>query len=254
MAGRHHPKAEKHSFRYRGLVHHIGCPRHLTGEIAKGRFIYYRCHGAHCKGVAVSEPVLEKAIAAKLQSVTCKSEDMRELRDLVADARSTRSADAERDEKSLKLRIMRCDERIARLTDALLDITISKEVFDQRHAGLLGERRDLNDQLAALGSEPVWLKLYREFELENPQLLRYGLLLDAEKRDLVSALCSDLGVEGKKPVIALRSPYKEIAETQSLLLGGPCRDDVRTRAQKIFDILHTIIATTANDNTRTDQA
>ena len=163
--------------------------------------------------------------------------------------------------------------RLARLTDALLDVAISKEVFDARNAGLLAERRGLQDQLAGLGGEPIWLKHYREFELNNPQLLRHGTLLDAEKRDLVIALCSDLGVEGKKPVIALRSPYKEIAAVHGLSSGGPRRVDVRTtgqidslsttptnhresraRARQIFEILLSSATADANENTKTNNA
>jgi|SRR6202789_1390413 len=253
MIGKHHPTATKHSFRYRGLIRHIGCTRRLTGEIAKGRFVYYRCHGLQCKGVVVSEPAMEKAVSEKLQSVACSPHDMRDLRDLVADERSKRSADTARDIASLKLRIVRCDDRLARLTDALLDGTISKEVFDQRNARLLGERRDLQDRLAGLDDEPVWLKLYREFELKNPQLLRFGSLLDSEKRELLSELCSDFGVEGKKPVIALRSPYKEIAETNGLNQSGPRRGDVRTKALALLEIFRRCASGNANDDTSTRQ-
>ena len=263
MVGKHIPKAKTHTFRYRTMIAHIGCTRRLTGEIAKGRFVYYRCHGPRCRGVAVPERILDKAIVEKILGVACTPEDMRDLRDLVEDERTKRSADAARDETSLQLRITNCDKRLARLTDAFLDGTISKETFDQRNARLLGERRDLQDRLAALGGEPVWLKLYREFELKNAELLRHETLFDDEKRDLASELCSDLGVEGKKPVITLRSPYREIAETSSVSLGGPRCGDVRTagqmsrvssRAQRIFQIFKLIPETPANDNTPADRA
>ncbi len=263
MAGKHIPKAKTHTFRYRTMISHIGCTRRLTGEIAKGRFIYYRCHGPRCRGVTVTERVLDKAIVEKIFGVACTPEDMRDLRDLVEDERTTRSEDAARDETSLQLRIANCDERLARLTDAFLDGTISKETFDQRNARLLGERRDLKDRLAALGGEPVWLQLYRKFELRNAELLRHESLIDDEKRDLVSELCSNLGVEGKKPVITLRSPYKEIAETSSVPSGGPRCGDVRTaeqidklssRPERIFKILQTFTETPANANTPEDRA
>ena len=103
MAGKHHPKSKKHAFCYRGLIHHIGCTRRLTGEIAKGRFVYYRCHGPRCKGVAVPEPVIDKAIARKTAIVSCTPEDMRDLGDLVEDERAKRSRQTpQRDEKSLQ--------------------------------------------------------------------------------------------------------------------------------------------------------
>ena len=237
MVGKHRPKAKTHAFRYRTMIAHIGCTRSLTGEIHKGRFVYYRCHGWSCKGVSVPEPVIDKAIAEKLLRVACTPEDMRDLRDLVEDERTRQSADTTREETRLRMRIVQCDDRLARLTDALLDGAISKEVFDQRNARLLGERTGLQNQFAALGDVAVWLKQYREFELKNTQLLRHQTLIDDEMRDLVSALCSNFGLEGKEPVITLRFPYKEIAETHGVHLGGARKDDVRTRAQQIFDIL-----------------
>ena len=118
-----------------------------------------------------------------------------------------------------------------------LNQRLPKEVFDQRNARLLGERRDLQDRLAALGGEAVWLEQYREFELKNNQILRYETLIDDEKRDLVSALCSNFALEGKNPVITLRFPYKEVPETQGFHSAGPRSGDVRTRPQQILDIL-----------------
>jgi site-specific DNA recombinase len=237
MLGKHTPKAKSHDFRYRTMISHVGCTRRLTGEIHKGRFVYYRCHGRRCKGVAVPERVIDKAIAEKVLPVACTPEDMRDLRDLMEDERTRQSADTTKDKTSLRMLIVKCDDRLARLTDLLLDSVISKEVFDQRNARLLGERSGLQDQLTTLGDVAVWLKQYREFELKNTQLLCYETLIDDEKRDLVFSLCSNFGLEEKEPVITLRFPYKEIAETHGVHLGGPGKGDVRTRPQRILDIL-----------------
>jgi len=237
MAGKHRPKAKSHAFRYRTMISHAGCTRRLTGEIHKGRFVYYRCHGPSCRGIAVPERVIDKAITEKVLRVACTPEDLRDLRDLVEGERTKGAANAANDETSLHVQIGKCNERLEHLTDALLDGAITKEIFDHRNARLLGERRDLQDRLAALGGEAEWLKQYREFELNNNQLLRYETLIDDEKRDLVSSLCSNFALEGRKTVFTLRFPYKEIAETQGYHSGGPRSGDVRTRAQHIFEIL-----------------
>lgn len=237
MAGKHIPKGKTHNFRYRTMISHDGCTRRLTGEIQKGRFVYYRCHGRRCQGVAVPEPEIDKAVAEKVAHITCSPEDMGDLRDLMEGERIKGTTNAANDETSLNVLIGKCNERLAHLTDALLDGVISKETFDERNARLLGERRDLQDRLAALGGEAVWLKQYKEFELQNTKLLRYEMLNDDEKRDLVSALCSNFVLEGKNAAITLRFPYKQIAATRPFHSGGPRSGDVRTRARAIFDIL-----------------
>jgi site-specific DNA recombinase len=250
LSGRHIPKSKRHTFLFRGMIAHAGCTRRLTGELAKGRYVYYRCHGLQCRNACVSERDFSAAILAKLNQIACSAEDMRDLGDLVAEQRAKQAEDSEKDSAALHMRMIRCDERTARLTDALIDGVISKDVFEARKLLLLKEHRDIQDQLDTLNGEPQWLKAYRMFELQNPQVLRYETATDDEKRDLVSALCSNLVLDGKKPAITLRFPYDEIAKTHSDLSGAPSADDVRTkeqidkasrsRAQRLFEIFRSI--------------
>ncbi len=228
MNGKRVRVVRSHSFLYRGMVSHLGCTRRLTGERVKQRFVYYRCHGPGCREIAVPERVLESRIKCTALAIAYDPQDFGDFRDLVAKERGEISRDLSRDREKIRLRLVNSDERLARLTDALLDGAISKETYSERHERLLSEQRGLKDRLDALASEPTWLRLYREFELKNAQILRYEMLDDDEKRDLVKELCLNLAVDGKKPVITLRSPYKEIAELQGFHYGGPYCDRVRT--------------------------
>jgi DNA invertase Pin-like site-specific DNA recombinase len=228
MAGKSVRVMMKHSFRYRVMIAHAGCTRRLTGEIAKKRFVYYRCHGPGCRGIAIPERILDDGIKRTALAIACDGEDLKDLRDLVADAGKGSTEDLERERRSIRLKLDNCSTRLVRLTDALLDGAISKEMHSERHESLLSEKRGLHDQLEALECEPHWLRLYREFELKNEQVLRYEMLDDAEKRNLVSDICSNLALDGKNLMIALRSPYKEIAELRSVHYGGPFRGRVRT--------------------------
>jgi DNA invertase Pin-like site-specific DNA recombinase len=237
LSGKHVPKAKVHTFKYRGLFRHEGCSRRLTGELIKGRFTYYRCHGPDCHGVALTEGVIDDAIAAKVGSIVCSPEDMRDLRDIMEDERAERRLTAANDRQSLGLRIAQCNNRRDRLTDVFLDGQITKEVFDARNTRLQAERRGLEDQLNGLNGEAQWYQLYKEFELQNPKLLRYERLTGDEKRELLQEIGLNFSLEGKSPVIALRSPYREIEMAASVCSGGPHRGDVRTRAQQLFEIL-----------------
>jgi site-specific DNA recombinase len=230
LLGRHQPKAQTHLFRYRGMVAHVGCSRRLTGEIAKGRYVYYRCHGPECKGITTTESKLDRCVEDIVVAIACSAADLNDLKDLVEAERANLVKDLAREREVMRLRLANLEDRLVRLTDALLDAAIDKKTHDRRHAILLGEIRHLKDRIEASGGEPFWFKLYREFELRNIQLLRYETLNDEEKRELISALCSDFGLDGKRPVIALRSPYKEIADVQGFRRGGAHTGDVRTEA------------------------
>ena len=213
MAGRVSPKAKRHDFLYRGLILHEPCARHLTGERIKGRHVYYRCHGPGCKGTALREGDIDHAITAAISRLVLTPVEMGDFRDLVEEARKSGQADSASDAVSLDLRIAGCSARIARLTDAYLDGTISKEAHDERMARLLGERRDLQDRLAGLNGEAEWVKACKKFELNNNLLLRYKILSGDEKRKLLSILSSNFSCVEKKPVITLRFPYDKIAES-----------------------------------------
>ena len=113
------------------MISHVGCTRRLTGEIHKGRFVYYRCHGRLCQGVAVPERVIDKAVAEKVIHIACSPEDMGDLRDLVEVERTKGTANAANDETSLHVLIGKCNERLERLTDALLDGVITKEALNK---------------------------------------------------------------------------------------------------------------------------
>ena len=212
MAGRTAPKSRNHDFLYRGLIVHEGCGRHLTGELIKGRHIYYRCHGPGCRGTVLREGDIDRLLSQIITRIVLQPVEIGDLGDMVEEARKAGTTDAANDTASLNLLVARCGERLTRLTDAYLDGVISKERHDERTASLLGERRGLQDRLAGLTSEADWIKTYREFELKNTQLLRYESLTGDEKRELVSILSSNFSCTGKKPAITLRFPYKQIEE------------------------------------------
>jgi site-specific DNA recombinase len=254
LDGRSVPRATVHDFKYRIMIRHADCSRYLVGERHKGQYVYYRCHGRTCGGVSLNENILDGAAAKAFCAIVRTPEDMDELRELVERERATSSDEGAKHAASLKLRLAQCDDRLSRLTDALIDCRLDKEAFDVRKERLLGEKRGLLDQLEGMNGEPPWLKLYREFELKNSQLLRHETLLDAELREIVDSICSNFSVVGKEPTITLHSPYREVAELARNDLGGPHRGDVRTIAEEILSILRAVAAREAgNDNSSTNQ-
>ena len=88
-----------------------------------------------------------------------------------------------------------------------------------------------------LGAERRWplLEAFERFERHNDELLRYEILTDDEKREILDIVGSNFSVCGKDVRITLRNPYREIAEIPIHEQGWHYRDDVRTF--RIFNIL-----------------
>jgi len=227
----------KHDFMFRRLVRCSGCGRSLIGERAKGRYVYYRCHTRECPGACVPEGTIDDKIRDRLLPLQFDAEEFRDIRDLVAERASAATSERAEREASIRLLVGKCDERIARLTDALIDGLIDKETFDLRNATILVEKRGHKDRLENIASAPSLAERIREkVELANAAYLSYENGNPIEKRDLLLSLTSNFQGGGKTPAITLKSPFQEYWNWRDLHRCDPCRDDPRNRAKQILDI------------------
>lgn len=228
----------KHDFLFRRLFRCSLCGRCLVGEKQKERYVYYRCHSVTCQGTTLSEIAIDARIRELFSLLQFDPEELRDLRDMMESLRASNRDDRSERERSVRLRMAQHDVRIARLTDAVIDGLIDKSSFDERKAKLLTERRGLLDRLQNIESEPSLADVIAEtLELSNVAQLSYESGIPAEKRDAVLSLSSNCSADRKKPVIMLKSPYRELAIWRISQCCDPYRDTVRTRAEKIFSIL-----------------
>ncbi len=244
LRGRTVPKTKKHQFLLRRMVACGNCTlRHLTAERQKG-LVYYRCHGQRCPGTPWRGDVLEDIVLDHVQRIRLDDRDIRDLRDLVEDIYLEQDGGIEQLKASLSLRLQHLDNRCTRLTDLLIDQTIDRDTFNARKEKLLLERQGILAELKRAARPSPLVELFEEFERNNRELLRYETLLDDEKRELLEIVCSNFSVYGKTPTFALRTPYKEIAESGNFAECAHHRDDVRTR--RILDILRNIAENAIN--------
>jgi DNA invertase Pin-like site-specific DNA recombinase len=235
LRGKTVPKAKKHRFLLRLMVKCGNCARRaLTGEYQKSH-AYYRCHGRACRGISWRGDTLEGVVLSHITRLRMDERDMRDLRDLVEEAYGTQASDAEQQKASLTLRLQLLDDRSTRLTDLLIDNTVDHSTFNARKEKLLLERQGIVENLEQADRRSPLQDLFELFERTNSELLRYEKLLDDEKRELIDIICSNFSVSENNPVFTLRTPYKEISETEDSDGCAHRRDDVRTK--RIFDIM-----------------
>ncbi|HEY1614673.1 MAG TPA: recombinase family protein [Rhizomicrobium sp.] len=224
-------------FLFRRLVRCAICGYALIGEIQKGRYIYYRCHTK--PGCAsVSETRIDERWREILPLLALEPEEVGDLRDLVEMHKGSQRQSQDEHAASLNLRLAKCDERLARLTDAVIDGLIDREAFEQRKLAALSEKRAVRDQLEQGGSKRSVSDIVDGYlELANTAEVTYGSDLASEKREVVISLTSNFLGEGNYPVITLKSPFRELVEWRKSTLGEVRRDRPRTRAEKIFEII-----------------
>jgi site-specific DNA recombinase len=227
----------RHDFLFRRMIRCAHCNSVMIGECKKGRYIYYRCHAPACRGTIVNEPKMNTAYRECFAGLILDVGELGDLRDMIERLRGATGTEKSERDKVLRLQVAHCDERLARLTDALIDGLIEKSVFDARKAQLLNEKRNYLDRLEKTANEPSVADIIAEdLELSNVAQLRYETGLLPEKRDIVSATTSNCSVCGKEPAITLKSPFQELLNLPKASDCDPHRDGVRTRAEIIFEI------------------
>jgi hypothetical protein len=107
---------------------------------------------------------------------------------------------------------------------------IEKEIFEERKAALLMERKDLEEKMVQLkaGALSIPDRLSEFLELAKSAYLSYKLGFPEEKRDLVKILTSNREVDGKNVAFTLAIPFNEVANRPKNSNGGPYRDIPRT--------------------------
>ncbi len=233
----------KHEFLFRRLIRckHCGCV--LTGERQKQRFVYYRCHGDDCRGTSVAEAAIDSAFREAFRLLACGDDEIRDMRDLLEHMNGDAVIDLERQQRELRLRIAKCDDRLHRLTDALIDGLIDKELFESRKVSILSEKRGYLDALEAAPSPTYSVEHARElFELQIAAYVRYESASVVLKRAIIDQMTSNLSVAGKNPTITLKSPFQEVVNWRLSQNCGPRQGALRTRVRKLLEIITSVAA------------
>jgi site-specific DNA recombinase len=225
----------KHDLLFRRLVRCDSCGLNLIGERQKGH-VYYRCH--QCRGIVTREEALDDIVQSHLKLIAGDDREIGEVGDLVEEERRSGELQVGRLKEAVKALLAKCEDRLNRLTDALIDQLIDKATFEARKRALLGEKKSLEDRLACASA--VDLPRHRAFkylELGNAAYSGYISADSFERRRIIARFSSNLYISGKSVGIALQSPYREIVNWRKSQNGAPYYCTPRTRAKELLAII-----------------
>jgi len=237
----------KNDFLFRRMIRCTHCGQRLIGERQKKKYIYYRCHNRACETVCVSERAVDQAFMGLFDLLRLQPDEIRDVRDAVDDIRGTDTDEKAQHGAVLKLQVAKCDERLSRLTDTLIDAVIDKDLYGSKKTELLEERRALLDQLVAVDSEPSrGDRILQNLELTDTAYIQYKDGIDPEKRDIVAEATSNCVGVSNYVAITLKSPFKELAEWRKSKRCALHQDNSRTRAIQILRILSSLSTRSIN--------
>lgn len=233
MQGKTITKTNKNSleeiFLFRKLLTCESCRYRLIGEKQKG-YLYYRCHTQNCPQKTVREEQIDESFELLLQKLQFTDDEVACFADWFKYHHKQAEQNIEAKRKALKLNLEQTQSRLSRLTDALVDGAIDRELFVQKKNSLVTAELELKEKLTKVESiEPEALQKAEKFlELANSAYLSYKTASFQNKRDLVKTVTSNFFVKGKSVVIKPNLPFEMIINRTYEPDGGPQRGTPRT--------------------------
>lgn len=228
-----------HEFLFRRMIACAHCGYSLVGELQKGR-VYYRCHSASCPTRSIREDRAEAALRQHLVPLDLTDEELREIHEMAV-AHMTNDGTHRREKaKALDLTLSNITARLSKLTDAYLDGTVDKELFEEKKHALLMERRGLHEEREQLGTPASSDLIFKYLELLTSLQESYENGNASEKRSLVKTITSNFSAAGKELAVELKSPFREIAYLNSVQSGPPSRS--RPRTDFVWQIFRQLVA------------
>jgi len=224
--GRCGKKVTKHNHLYRGLFRCADCDSAMIPERQKGR-VYYRCHTIGCQTTTIREDVLEGAIRAHLASHAPTDEAIERI---IMAMKEWEAEQDQHDQTGLyEAQLAQIDQRMEKLTDALIDRLIDDKVFNERKQRLVLEKARLEEQLRNSAAERPNPDDIRKFlELTKSLAELYDSAIPGEKRQMVESTTSNRTVSGKNVCLEPSNWLSEVKNATGVAFGAPLPDSYRT--------------------------
>lgn len=192
-------------FTYRGLVR-CKCGEIMTGELKKGRYVYYHCTGRKrdvCGRPYVSESAITEAVCNLLKKLHIEDKDLDWISEGLRAADRDRHSRRRTRETQLNHEIKECSRRLEQLYIDKTAGDVSADLYKQLRTKWEQTLTDLKLELAALDRTEVSSvdQTMQLFELASSAQLRFKNANSEQKRELLSRVCSNCSwVDGKLEV------------------------------------------------------
>jgi site-specific DNA recombinase len=205
-----HPKTVSSNYLLSGLAKCGHCGKNLIGQDAKsGRFHYYVCNtlnkkgSGSCQASYISKEKLEEAVLSKIKTHILTYENLKELVDIVNNARETTVEDDRQRLNSVIVDLNNVNQRLERLYDALetgtltlADLAPRIQSLRQQQELLTATRMELENKLSDTRVELADMKTVRDCV----EILKY--LLDvsdiSERKAFLKSFIKAVNVKGKE--------------------------------------------------------
>ena len=229
---------EQHRFRYQRLLRCALCGYGLIAELQKGH-VYYRCHTRTCPMTAVRQENIDHALRELTSRIRLPDDELNLIEEDIDAALAHVKTSADDEKRGLSLSIAALGSRLGRLTDALIDGMLDRDMYLSRKEALLSERLALVGKLAQVDQGDGCRRQHVKKILELLKTLGniVKLVADADLRDILKTTTSNLSATQKKLIVTWQKPFDALINSEGVYSGGPYRDEPRTSTARIRKVL-----------------
>jgi site-specific DNA recombinase len=142
LSGKRVDRVQSHLYTYSRIARCATCKYSLIAEGHKGH-VYYRCHNrpfktpAICPPTSIREEAIDNAVLGVLAPVQFSEAEIQAAREYLTERRKESEEERAFLQTTLKLQHEQVSDRISKLTDLLVEGTITKPLFQSKHRAML---------------------------------------------------------------------------------------------------------------------
>ena len=202
---------------FKGLIRCKKCGCAMSPETAKGKFVYYSCTNAKkdiCdRKIYIPEKKLLGPIYALLEAFeSIPQSKIDEIVDILRKSNEGKDLYNKEALKSLRIEYDTIQSRLGRLTDLILDQSITKDQYDAKLKELKEKQYDINIQINdhTKADANYYITASNVLNLAKNASNLFKSSEVNQKRTILNYLLQNCVINGKTLEFSLRSPYNHI--------------------------------------------
>ena len=206
------------NFLFAGMIKCSKCGCNLSGEIKKGKYIYYSCTGGkgECeqKHIYIKEEIIEKQIIEAISKISITSEHKDWISSVLAESFKDEQKYAKERINSLNAQKQKLRERIDALYIDKLDNKISEEFWLERHNKWTQDLLKIQNNITAYEKANInFIEIGAKFlKICNEVVDLYKIADNNEKRELLNYVLQNFSMDGENLSYEYKKPFDIFAK------------------------------------------
>lgn len=196
---------------FRGLITCDECGCAVTGDIKKGKYVYYSCNNAKglCKKSWIREEALLEPILAYFDCIQLPEATVNEILGHLRKAFEHEQEFFNQSQASLRKELDQIQQRLSRLIDEHLDGNIDAGIYQQKLQEYKKRQKEITREMEAHvdADETCLLTIKTVVDLARRAKEIYLSSNLDEKRELLNLVFSNLKLRDKRLLVTLREPF-----------------------------------------------